>query len=94
MQQHSLIFANLAVASIRLIINFLFLCRLVIIPVGRRLIKERDSIISKIESASPLLSSLTDAPPQSMLCLLKLPATISLIDGNLLLARVAVSEIC
>ena len=94
MQQHSFISANLAVASIRLIINSSFLCRLVIVPLGRRLIKERDSIMSKIRYALPLLSFLTNAPPQSVLCLLKSPTMISLINGNLLLAREAVSEIC
>ena len=84
MRQHSLVSANLAITSIRLIVNSLFLCRLIIVPVGRRLIKDRDSIMSKIGSALSFLLSLTAVSPQSMSCLLKSPAIISLVDGNLL----------
>ena len=81
-------------ASIRLIINSSFFCRLIIIPMGRRVIKERDSIISRIESALPLLLSLTNASPQSVSYLLKSPAIISLINGNLLLAIATILKIC
>ena len=92
MRQQSLASTNIAVTSVRLVINSLFLCRLVTIPVGRRLIKDRDSIMSKIESTSPFLLSLTAILPQSVLCLLKSPAIISLIDENLLWARVMISK--
>ena len=85
--------ASLAVKSIRLMINSSSLCLLVIIPDGRRLIKESFSIISKIGLASPLLSSLTTVPPQSVLCLLKSPAMINLSCGNLTFASVTAFKI-
>ena len=93
MRQHSLASTNLAITSIRLIMNSLSLCRLIIIPVGRRLVKDRDSIIAKRGSALPFLLSLTAVPPQSILCLLKSPTTISLINRNLLRARTVSSKI-
>ena len=91
--QYIVVSASLAVKSIRLMINSLSLYLLVIVPEGRRLIKERFSIISKMGLASPLLLSLTAVPPQSVLCLLKSPAMINLSCGNLTFASATASEI-
>ena len=85
--------ANLVVESIRIIVNFLSLCLLVIVLKGRRLIKKKFSIIFKINLALSLLLSLTAILPQSVLCLLKLPAMINLSCGNLTFASATASEI-
>ena len=85
--------ASLAVKSVRLMVYSSSLCLLIIVPEGRRLIKERFSIISKMGLASPLLSSLTAVSPQSVSCLLKSPAMINLSYGNLTFASATASEI-
>ena len=91
--QHIIASASLAVESIRLMVNSSSLCLLATVPEGRRLIKKRFSIMSKMGLASPLLLSLTAVLPQSVSCLLKSPAMINLSYGNLTFASATASEI-